>query len=126
MALKSDSNSEKYLLRKTRCLINLGKDLSEVIEMLPNSNEKTNLLAERARIEGQKVGRYDYFYLLKHPEEITEYIGPIEIKFLGPQGRGVVATEDIKKGDLIMVEKAFSINNHVQSITHELEQQLIY
>lgn len=42
--------------------------------------------------------------------EIKEYIGSIEIDMIEGKNRGLVATKMIKKGEVILVEKAFSTN----------------
>lgn len=36
------------------------------------------------------------------------YIGPVEVRQTGSKGRGLVVTKDVKAGDLLLCEKAFS------------------
>ena len=40
---------------------------------------------------------------------VSDFIGPICVHYIGPKkGRGIVATKNIKRGDIILIEKVFA------------------
>lgn len=79
----------------------------------------------------QKEGSYDFFDIFQHQEvyglnkqwnlDILEYFGPLKIdKTKDDRGRGLFATKDIMKGELILVEKAYahSVNVGLDDLNH--------
>jgi len=58
-------------------------------------------------------GDYDILELLKlgktELHEIGQFRGPIEVASIPGKGRGVIATQDILPGQLLLVSKAFAM-----------------
>ena len=54
------------------------------------------------RAQAKLINKSDIF--------VREYVGPIKITQIGNKNRGIIATNPIKKGEVILVEKAFSTN----------------
>ena len=83
------------------------------------------------------------YKMMRHKTEwkmVEDYIGDIEIKWISKaKGRGIVATRNIKQGELVLVEKAFAfgdykngknvfvqtVNNETKSVYSGRNQELI-
>ena len=65
----------------------------------------------------QSKGEYDYFNLFQtKSQDIQEYFGPVEVG-LSEFGNGMFATRDIKKGELLICEKAFLLDSKLKKST---------
>ncbi|KAH7699132.1 TPR domain protein [Aphelenchoides avenae] len=42
--------------------------------------------------------------------DVADYVGPVEVADIAGKGKGLVATEDVTKGTLLMVSKAFAMS----------------
>lgn len=80
-------------------------------------NSQASVFLQRARNRSveQKSGVYNFNQLqanantLRPPHsDHATYIGPVEIRQTKSKGRGLFVTEDVKAGDLLLCEKAFS------------------
>ena len=84
---------------------------------------RTQLEAQLVAKTKQLEGDYDIYQIYvdqqglsdesKWDLDILQYLGPVEAKLTGDsRGRGLFATRDIKKGEFILVEKAFAHANN--------------
>lgn len=118
--LLDDSRNEKALFRAARALYELRRFpdsqsyLQQLIALYPKNEtavKDMRKLHERMR---EEAGEYDYAGMLKEATSCStldrgSYIGPVEIKQSQNRGRGLFLTKDVKAGDLLLVEKAFSV-----------------
>jgi hypothetical protein len=61
------------------------------------------ILSSKGVLPDSRALSYDLF----QQDSVDDFYGPIEIRDAGSKGRGVFLTEDVKEGDLLIVEKAF-------------------
>ncbi|GAA6041925.1 hypothetical protein JCM8097_000225 [Rhodosporidiobolus ruineniae] len=106
-------------LEGLRLLDKASAAYSAVLEVDSSSEEgkegKKRVVKMRHETE---TGEYDWRELASvvGPEgrdlEMGDYVGPIEVVEMEGKGggRGVVATRDVKAGDLLLVEKAFAVD----------------
>lgn len=88
---------------------------SAILKELETSTEIQNLLqSTQQRLEEQQHGRYDIRGIIEesrsmHYLDHADYVGPVRVTNIPGKGRGVVATEDIAEGTLLLCSKAFAI-----------------
>ncbi|CDW78029.1 tpr domain-containing protein [Stylonychia lemnae] len=138
-ALQLDPTNLKNQFRKAKALGFLDqeeeslKQLSELDENQSNQDIQEAIQEIKQRLN-QKSGIYNYSNLIKtqailknkSDDFVREYIGPIQIGMINNKNRGVIAKSQIKKGQVILVEKAFSTNEQRQDLKFELEQTYVY
>ncbi|KAH7716357.1 hypothetical protein AAVH_16254 [Aphelenchoides avenae] len=95
----------------------------QLCEAFPeNDAAKEGLRAAQARLTESRTGNFDFaeFYELGEKGirdiDVADYVGPIKVVDIPGEGKGVVATKDVKKGTLLLVSKAFVIVGNWQSI----------
>ena len=93
--------------------------------MTEGVNAKATLSRARHRVHEETTGDFDFARLQKHAMQLSPphfnagtYVGPIEVRLAGDKGRGLFLTKDVKAGDLLLCEKAFS-HAHVPENTAE-------
>merc|ERR1712228_405239 len=80
-------------------------------------NEFINLQSAINQKYNEYEGRFNAisYKMMRHKTEwqnVKDFIGDIDIKWISKtKGRGIIATKNIKRGKLILVEKAFSFGN---------------
>uniref|UniRef100_A0A914Z667 SET domain-containing protein n=1 Tax=Panagrolaimus superbus TaxID=310955 RepID=A0A914Z667_9BILA len=87
IGLEKGGNREKALYR-------MGQAAYDMREWQNAANHFAAILLESEKHEPQF--------------EVADYVGPIEIANIPGKGRGIIASEDIKEGTLLVVSKAFS------------------
>ena len=129
-------NKEKALFRMAKAAygmrdwIKANEHYKSLIALFPDNNEfKIGLDKTKLRLEESQTGKYDLRSLyeqslnLKNINfDVADYIGPVMVSDIEGKGKGLIASEDILKGKLLMVSKAFSIsikklrdeNNNIQ------------
>ncbi|CDW83307.1 UNKNOWN [Stylonychia lemnae] len=127
--LEIDPESMKNLFRKAKALSQLGQE-QESLQILSNLNptlhneEILSFINDvQERIQQQK-GIFDFGKLLKQSKlcqlkqdlKIQDYFGPLQLKLNKEQRRGIFASQDIKKGQLILAEMPI-YHNEIKSIT---------
>jgi tetratricopeptide (TPR) repeat protein len=114
-------NTDKALYRMASSAYNMRnwKLALEKYELIKDKSIINNNEIEQClmRLEEEKTGNYNWFNILKQREDnpyskidVADYHGPIEVKDIENKGKGYIATRDIKRGELLMVSKAFSIS----------------
>ncbi|KAI9049783.1 hypothetical protein LZ554_005934 [Drepanopeziza brunnea f. sp. 'monogermtubi'] len=125
-----NDRSEKALYRGALALYNLGR-YSECQELLkthtakfPTSEAgKFELARVQLRIKEQKSGVYNFKNMYKaakikpHRLDCATFIGAVKVQDIAGKGRGLVTTKDVKAGDLLFCEKAFSYGYYDSSET---------
>jgi len=94
---------------------------TKLVKMHPDNTEFAEELARcQHRLQEFRHGKYNFVKLYtdtiknKHQRmDIADYIGPIKVGEIGPmksngKSKGILATENIKKGTLLIGSKAFS------------------
>lgn len=114
--------AEKALFRAAEALYNIRQfsECCQVLEQLctnfPHNSEALAFL-ERAqsRVVEQNSGVYNFSQLQENANKLrpphldhATYIGPVEVRQTESKGRGLFVTKDVKAGDLLLCEKAFS------------------
>ncbi|KAF8580588.1 hypothetical protein K439DRAFT_1619696 [Ramaria rubella] len=89
----------------------------KVLQCSSNDSE-ANAWLHRARLrdEEKHTGRYDWLQIFLNSQktqfalDLADYVGSVEVVKLPSRGggRGIVATQDIKAGELLMVAKPFA------------------
>ncbi|KAK5171756.1 uncharacterized protein LTR77_003392 [Saxophila tyrrhenica] len=89
--------------------------LSKLIKLDKNDAEGNREMQRvQARLAEKKSGKYEFDKLVgklspQAPRaDIADYTEPVEVKEAPVGGRGLFATQDLKTGDLVLCEKAFS------------------
>jgi len=136
LVLKSQPNHAKAIFRKAKALCGLSKP-DEAITLLRSNKSATNnskeikeLLEKAQQMKEQQVTQeYDvtehfYHYFLKI-DNWAEYYGPVKVETIPGKGRGLVATDDIKEGQLIFCCRAFAIEFHDPDKTDEEAEDFI-
>merc|ERR1719171_1099549 len=119
-AVRLDSKNTKAAFRKGRCELLLGLYDSAAatfkeLEQAGCLNDEVSKQIENlnARRREQTSGEYDFAWLYSLPAgsltECARYVGPIAVSDCGDRGRGVVGTRDVRAGELLFADKAFSI-----------------
>ncbi|KAI6171541.1 Isoform A [Aphelenchoides bicaudatus] len=104
--------SAAYGMRDWKMAVDHFKSLLK--EFPDNKNANTELKRATSRLAESKTGNYDVKNIYMESKngvvefDVADYMGPIEIVDVSGKGKGVVAKNDISKGTLIMVSKAFS------------------
>ena len=123
-AYNIDSKSIKVQYRYLSSLTNIGKH-EQALSMINNLdfNQITSKSIKKEFIKlkhtiyrryNESIGKYvkDSYKLMSDDNQwklVENYIGNIDIKMINKtKGRGIIATKDIKCGQLILAEKAFS------------------
>ena len=113
-AIKLDKKNPKFFYRKAIALKELHLYKKSLITLSKTQNIKEISILKKdinQRIK-EKEGNYNFDELFKNPfkinKNISDFIGSIKIKKIKNKGRGIIATKNIKKGELISVTKAFS------------------
>jgi len=116
--LDLNPNHAKCLYRKVKVLWGLQK-YQEAIHFMEKKIPKAtltqpdfqNLLLQCHKFLEQSKGNYEIHDLMTlsrtKVNEIGEYTGPVEVAKIPGKGRGLQATSDINKGQLIVCSKAF-------------------
>ncbi|KAI6715639.1 hypothetical protein JHW43_001841 [Diplocarpon mali] len=98
-----ENRSEKALYRGSLALYNLGR-----------VSGKSELARARLRLQEQKSGVYNFKKMYKYAKlrpplvDSATFVGPVEVRNISRKGRGLVTKDDVKAGDLLFCEKAFS------------------
>ena len=114
------ARSEKALYRGSLALYNLSR-FQEALELLhtllnkyPTSQSGAfELTRVKARLKEQNTGAYNFKKMYKAAKlrppivDGATYIGSVEVRDIPGKGRGLVTTQNVKAGDLLMCEKAF-------------------
>ncbi len=89
--------------------------LTKLLKLDGNDAEgKRDMQRVQTRLTEQKSGKYDFEKLVgklspQAPRlDIADYTAPVDIKDADVGGRGLFATHDLRTGDLVLCEKAFS------------------
>jgi tetratricopeptide (TPR) repeat protein len=112
----------KIILHSNRAAAHMQKndfvpaldDCDVVLSLDPTHTKalhRKEIAAEGIReANNQKLGIYNFRTLPYDPQMqncLENFYGPLEIKWLGSKGRGIVLTRDVAAGELLLVEKAF-------------------
>jgi len=122
-AICMDPENEKYKFRAATALCGLCKyyEAKEIVESILKNNEIKDVreLFDEIieKILQSEKGKYDFYDLFKNHSNdfdinVSDYIGPLEIKKASHMGRGVFATRDIHAGELLSLTKAFAFIRH--------------
>ncbi|GAA5901661.1 hypothetical protein JCM8208_001569 [Rhodotorula glutinis] len=114
----------KARLRRARALEGLRQlkkareAFARVVELDSTSTEgRAGLQRVERMLHESATGEYDWRQIVKdsddgvkHELAVGDYVGPVKVAEIGGRGggRGIVATRDIKAGELLLVEKAFA------------------
>lgn len=118
--LLDDPRNEKALFRAARALYELRRFsdsqsyLQKLIALYPKNGRAVEDMRKLHQRMREETGDYDYAGMLKEATSCStldrgSYIGPVEIKQSQNRGRGLFLTKDVKAGDLLLAEKAFSV-----------------
>ncbi|PVH83807.1 SET domain-containing protein [Cadophora sp. DSE1049] len=115
------ARSEKALYRGSLALYNLShfQEALKLLQILLNKYPASRsggfeLSCVKARLKEQNTGVYNFRKMYKSAKlrpplvDCATYIGPVEVRDIPGKGRGLVTTQNVKAGDLLMCEKAFS------------------
>ncbi|UJR24077.1 hypothetical protein I4U23_027045 [Adineta vaga] len=91
--------------------------IKKLLETDPgNVDGKKELTSIMTRIEEKEKGIYNFDQMLKEAKksstprlDYASYVGPVQLTEIAERGRGLVLTEDVRKGQLILCTKAFAI-----------------
>ncbi|KAK5693418.1 hypothetical protein LTR97_009987 [Elasticomyces elasticus] len=99
-------------------------DLQKLLALYPNDDDGVRLLRRvQVRLSEQETGSYDFQQLVKRlsrPQPRVDIADFTKRTLIGPskgRGRGLYAVEDIKLGELVLVEKAFVATFEWESTT---------
>ena len=120
--LEVDPKSEKALYRAGKCLYSLRKYndalsvFSKLHEYYPSDNIIQEIERTMCRCKEVEFGKYDFLEMYNEAQksnspdlDYANYTGPIQIQALPGKGRGIVASQDISPGTLIIAAKAFAV-----------------
>eukprot|EP00347_Sterkiella_histriomuscorum_P002791 403366787 len=137
-ALKLDPENKKFIFRRAKVIgfLNREEEALQMLKLLDPNNQDKEIQVAVALINdrlNQSSGTYNLSRLIEQVKdlnpifdiEVKEFIGPIEIGFIEGKNRGIIAQKDIKKGQLILVEKAFSTNEKNQNFHLQLKMSLV-
>ena len=117
--LSADPNNQKAHSRAARALYELGRFdecAAHLKKLQPGSiNKRDQSYIARVKTRQREAqGIYDFDSVRKEPTydspllDHANFQGPIEARSSGERGRGLFLTRDIKAGELLLCEKAFS------------------
>eukprot|EP00347_Sterkiella_histriomuscorum_P016032 403354753 len=109
------------LLEQTRDIKSLHEDVQKAILLIQDRLNQSSGIYNLSRLMEQAKNLKSISDI-----EVKEFIGPIEIGFVEGKNRGIIAKEDIKKGQLVLVEKAFSTNEMRQDSNFDPKQCLVF
>ncbi|KAK4897638.1 hypothetical protein LTR27_004784 [Elasticomyces elasticus] len=99
-------------------------DLQKLLALSPNDDDGVRLLGRvQARLSERESGSYDFLQLVKRLSrqqprvDIADFTKRTIVGASKGRGRGLFAAEDIKLGELILVEKAFVATFEWESTT---------
>uniref|UniRef100_A0A914P1I9 SET domain-containing protein n=1 Tax=Panagrolaimus davidi TaxID=227884 RepID=A0A914P1I9_9BILA len=120
-ALEKNGDREKALFRMGQAVYGMNEwqkaadHFAEVLKEFPeNFFALEKLKRANLRLSEQKDGTYDFKMMFleskkkKAELDVSDYKGPIEIANIPGKGRGIIASEDISMGTLLVVSKAFA------------------
>eukprot|EP00347_Sterkiella_histriomuscorum_P013029 403366287 len=138
-ALKLDPDNKKFKFRRAKVLgfLNREEEALQQLQLLDPTQQDKDIQEGIVQVQerlNQSKGMYNLSKLIEQSKklksitdiEVKEFIGPIEIGLIEGKNRGIIAQADIKKGQIILVEKAFSSNEQRQELRFELEQTFVY
>uniref|UniRef100_A0A914DRS6 Uncharacterized protein n=1 Tax=Acrobeloides nanus TaxID=290746 RepID=A0A914DRS6_9BILA len=70
----------------------------------------------KSRLHEATTGKYDLRKIYKKPRQkmqffdVADYTGPVKVADIPGKGKGLVVTEDVKKGTLLLVSKAYALS----------------
>ncbi|OBZ76733.1 hypothetical protein A0H81_03834 [Grifola frondosa] len=116
-----ETSRDKALFRAARA--NYGREDFKAAETMFLQWQRTHpedravvewISRSRARLAESGSGKYDWAHMFRTSQknvhlDVADYVGPIEVRPMQHRGggRGVVATRDIKLGELLLVSKPF-------------------
>ena len=127
-ATQLDSKSAKFKYRLAMAWSGLGdhEESCEIMESIENMTpELTAILVKERILLGNTRGEFDFEEMARKAKkceeiQIGEFVGSISIESSPKHGHAMIATRDIKKGDLISVSKALGFVS--QSKDKDLEE----
>jgi tetratricopeptide (TPR) repeat protein len=132
-AIKKEPFHEKAVFRKTKALWGLkkyheaNKFIRGKLEDNPALSDNISLknLAKTAqcmaKTASENRGGVDIMKLLQievdvqFVDDVCEYTGPVTIRDIPKKGRGLIATEDIQPGQIVIISKAFALAKQNQN-----------
>lgn len=121
-ALKYGRDKERYLLILGKAAYGMRKweqsvqRFEQLCEASPdNVAAKEGLDAAKARLTESRTGNFDFVKLYEAAKrgvediDVADYVGPIKVVDIPGKGKGIVASQDVKKGTLLIVSKAFAV-----------------
>uniref|UniRef100_A0AC35F2E6 SET domain-containing protein n=1 Tax=Panagrolaimus sp. PS1159 TaxID=55785 RepID=A0AC35F2E6_9BILA len=120
-ALEKNGDREKALFRMGQAAYGMREwqkaadHFTEVLKDFPkNASAVEQLKRATFRLSEQKDGNYDFKMMYSESKkekadlDVSDFEGPIEIANIPGKSRGIIASEDIKMGTLLVVSKAFA------------------
>jgi TPR repeat protein len=118
-----------YKMRKWSLAIEHFRELVEVPWF--RNHAARELARSEARMRESQTGEYDIgkmatlanAAILKRTYislDVADYVGPIRIADTPGKGKGLIATRDIRRGTLILAEKAFAIGYEEGGCSHHM------
>lgn len=112
--LEADPTHDKCIHRKIKALWGLNRYSDALSFYNANAPRVIGITLEKAsQLVTQSQGEYDMaqLYTLNREErhEVAEYFGPVEIQPVPGKGRGLLATQEISPGRLLLCCKAFAV-----------------
>lgn len=102
-ALSISSNHEKSMIRKAKALYEL-EEYRESLKLYSKCNQKDQVAKCLKSIRESEKCQYDYDWDRVDTEIATYFSKSIKIELIEGKGRGIIATEDISKGTIVIVE----------------------
>ncbi|KAH7716361.1 TPR domain protein [Aphelenchoides avenae] len=103
----------------------------ELLAVSPSNEDAQNgILAALSRLAEAHTGNYDFGKLYEAAlqgemdVDVADYVGPIEVVDIPGKGKGTVATQDVKKGTLLLVSKAFATATSSMGLVTAIEERL--
>ena len=108
-----DNKSDKFKYRLAMAWSGLGdhEESCKILESIEGMTSFTAALVKERILFGNTRGEFDFEEMARKAKkceeiEIGEFVGSISIESSSKHGHAMIATRDIKKGDLISVSKA--------------------
>ena len=112
-ATQLDNKSDKFKYRLAMAWSGLGdhEESCKILESIKDMTSFTAALVKEQILFGNTRGEFDFEEMARKAKkceeiEIGEFVGSISIESSSKHGHAMIATRDIKKGDLISVSKA--------------------
>ncbi|KAF2073510.1 hypothetical protein CYY_005187 [Polysphondylium violaceum] len=102
----------------------------QLLTLLPNSSEaRTHITKCKERLVELEQGVYNFTslkseYKLTKQIDCSEYIGPVKVIHSEEKGRGLVVTQDVPVGTLMMVSHGIGV--FIDKMEGKEQQQIIY